>query len=241
MERTAYALLEGMEASWWYQGRIAAIRAVLKHAGVQKVSTALDYGAGYGGMRSTFGLLAEHTDAFEPDGTARNAASKRGYRNIFADEESAFKNSYDLIGLFDVLEHIEDDKAFLMRALPVLSRTDKISGRLVITVPAFMTLWGAHDVAHHHFRRYTKGSLRKLLTNVGYEVEYVSYWNCAMLIPASILRFAGRSGEGGLTPPQFVNAILHGLVNLEAFILQYVSLPFGLSIVVLVKKAASGK
>ena len=241
MERTAYSLLEGMEASWWYQGRICAIRAALAHAGVKKVSTALDYGAGYGGMRNTFGILAEHTDAFEPDGEARNAAAKRGYRASFADEDSAFKNTYDLIGLFDVLEHIEDDKGFLQRALPALSHTNNMSGHLVITVPAFMGLWSTHDVAHHHFRRYTKGGLRKILMEAGYEVEYASYWNCSMLIPASLLRLAGRSGEGGLTPPRFINALLHGIVRIEAAVLRHVPLPFGLSVVVVAKKAAPGK
>ena len=238
MERTAYSLLEGMESSWWYQGRIGAIRAALRHAGVQKVSTALDYGAGYGGMRNTFANLAEHTDAFEPDAVARSAAMTRGYRESFADEDSAFKNSYDLIGLFDVLEHIEDDKAFLLRALSVLSHTDKITGHLVLTVPAFMSLWSTHDVAHHHFRRYTKGGLHKLLRDAGYEVEYASYWNCSMLIPASLLRLAGRSGEGGLTPPSFINAILHLLLRMEAAVLRYVPLPFGLSIVVVAKRSS---
>ncbi len=247
MERSAYTLLHAMESSWWYAGRRRAVLAALtkadaRHARKQKgrkevqgkVSRALDYGAGYGGMRDLFAALAQHTDACEPDGEARAVAATRGYDALYADEASAFSHSYDLIGLFDVLEHIEDDRAFLLRARAAL--TDTSPGRIVITVPAFMSLWSVHDVEHHHFRRYTKKKLSALLSQAGYTVEYVSYWNCLLSIPAAGIRITGKTGEGGLTPPRFVNAVLTILVSIEATILRFMALPFGLSLVAVAEK-----
>jgi SAM-dependent methyltransferase len=228
MERSAYNLLEGMEKTWWYRGRTQAVRAVLAKTKTKELEAALDFGAGYGGMENALTNVSKIVDAFEPDEAARSAASSRGYHEIFADEESAFKNQYDLIGLFDVLEHIEDDKGFLLRAHGGLSP----KGKLVITVPAFMKLWSTHDVEHHHFRRYTTTSLRKLLLENGYAVEYSSYWNCALLIPAAVMRFFGKSGEDGLTPPVFINNLLLAWLSFEASILRYIPLPFGLSVVV---------
>lgn len=232
MERSAYTLLKDMESSWWYRGRTRAVAAALKHAQVPTVDAVLDYGAGYGGMLQALSSHARTVDAFEPDEAARNIAVARGYCAVHIDEGEALSRSYDLICLFDVLEHIEDDRAFLARAHESLPA----GARLVLTVPAFMSLWSVHDVEHHHFRRYTVRSLKELLIESGYEVEYASYWNSTLLLPAALFRLLGRSGEGGLTPHPFVNAVLTLIVRIEAMVLRYVPLPFGLSVVVVARK-----
>jgi hypothetical protein len=130
-----------------------------------------------------------------------------------------------------VLEHI-DDASFLERAKSMLAP----DGRLIITVPAYMNLWSAHDVEHHHLRRYTKASLAKTLTTHGYRVEYASYWNMSLLIPAAILRFFDKTGEGGLTPPPLVNAILNIVLSIEAALIRIIPLPFGVSIVAVARR-----
>ena len=66
-------------------------------------------------------------------------------------------DSYDLIALLDVLEHVPDDKGSLAAIFTRL----KPGGALLLTVPANPWMWSAHDVAHHHHRRYRKARDRR--------------------------------------------------------------------------------
>lgn len=186
-------------------------------------------------MRDVLTQYAAAIDAFEPDAEASAVAATRGYEEVFQEEPGALKKQYDLIGLFDVLEHIEDDQSLLARLHAALTP----EGRIVLTVPAFMSLWSVHDVEHHHFRRYTRASLTRVFRDAGFELDYVSYWNSSLSIPAALLRRAGKSGGAGLTPPRFVNAILNAVVTIESWVLARVPLPFGLSVVAVARKAGA--
>src|ERR1700722_2615014 len=141
MERGAYDLLES-EKSWWYRGRARVLSAALSHSRVPVLQNVLDYGAGYGGMRDELAPYGKNICAFEPDPQARAMAEKRNYDTVYALEVDAFAQKWDLVGLFDVVEHIEDDKSFLLRLREILN--DR--GWLAITVPAFPFLWSTHDV-----------------------------------------------------------------------------------------------
>src|SRR5262249_12558836 len=148
MERNAFKLLHDMENSWWYRGRAAVVRGLIsKEKNKGKV---LDFGAGFGGMYPELAVRGE-VYAFEPDKEAQRTARSRPYAAIYDSEKEALDNSYDLIGLFDVLEHLPDDKYFLNKARKSLNK----NGKLAITVPANPFLWSEHDVSHHHYRRYT--------------------------------------------------------------------------------------
>ena len=59
---------------------------------------------------------------------------------------------YDLIGAFDVIEHIDDDRAGIASIATKL----KPGGKFIMTVPAHPWMWSAHDVVNHHKRRYSK-------------------------------------------------------------------------------------
>ncbi|MGL4551107.1 MAG: methyltransferase domain-containing protein [Gemmataceae bacterium] len=95
-----------------------------------------------------------------------------------------FGPEFDLLGLFDVLEHLPDDR----RALGCLARTLRPGGRLVITVPAHRSLWSYADVASEHYRRYSPRSLRAALAAEGYEVEYLTQF----MAPLFPLMWLGR-------------------------------------------------
>lgn len=83
-----------------------------------------------------------------------------------------FGIQFDLIGLFDVLEHLPDDRAVLCD----LHRLLKPNGCLVLTVPAHMSLWSYFDEASHHRRRYEYTELENKLNQAGYRVEYLTHY-----------------------------------------------------------------
>ncbi len=79
-----------------------------------------------------------------------------------------FTDQFEVIGLFDVLEHLPDDRQVL-RDLRMMLKDD---GVLLITVPAHRRLWSYFDEAAHHCRRYEPDELRQKLGEAGYEIEY---------------------------------------------------------------------
>ncbi|KAB2855096.1 MAG: class I SAM-dependent methyltransferase, partial [Anaerolineae bacterium] len=95
-----------------------------------------------------------------------------------------FCAQFDLIGLFDVLEHLPDDLQVLNDLFSMLAT----GGKLLLTVPAHPSLWSYFDEAAHHCRRYQKHDLAEKLTKTGYRVEYISYY-MASIFP---LVWAGR-------------------------------------------------
>jgi len=230
VERIAFTLLHEIEESWWYRGRIAVVRGILTRA-AQIPMTILDFGAGYGGMYDTLATKGP-VFAFEPDAQARSVAQARKYEAVYGDLPTAFGRRYDMIGLFDVLEHLEEDGAFLTQAHNALVP----KGQLLLTVPAMPFLWGPHDVSHHHFRRYTRHSLQRTLEEAGYTLDYVSYWNMFLFLPAAIARLMGRGGESALGLPRAFDALLYAIIKLEVLLMRVFPLPFGISIVALAHK-----
>jgi SAM-dependent methyltransferase len=88
-----------------------------------------------------------------------------------------FSAQFQLIGLFDVLEHLDDDRA----ALETLRSHLAPGGTLIVTVPAGPSLWSYFDVASRHRRRYTERQLRDLLGTTGYELAFSTYFMSALV------------------------------------------------------------
>ena len=86
-------------------------------------------------------------------------------------EEMPFRKQFVLVGMFDVLEHIEDEAAALQQVYTLL----RPGGLLFMTVPAYAFLHSAEDVAAGHFRRYTLRSLTRAVIGSGFKLEYATY------------------------------------------------------------------
>lgn len=236
MKRAAFDLLKNMEDSWWYRGRALSVRAQLARAGAGKTEIpVLDFGAGFGGMHDELARLSPTIDAFEPDEEAKKTLTMRGYRKIYEDADAIEDGAYALVGAFDVVEHIEDDRGFLIRIRRALAE----HGRIAISVPAFPFLWSVHDETHLHFRRYTKKGMRALLAEAGYRVESASYWNATLFYPAAAMRLLGQSGEGGLSLPGPLNMVFLSIVKVESIIMRFMPLPWGTGLVVIARKAGA--
>ncbi|GAB7140312.1 hypothetical protein RsTz2092_02600 [Deferribacterales bacterium RsTz2092] len=90
--------------------------------------------------------------------------------------------SIDCVLLMDVLEHVEDEGAFLKGVLNKLSD----NGSVVITVPAWQFLWSPHDSFVGHFRRYRKGRLLRLLVDNNLIVEKSHYFYTSLFVLSAI-------------------------------------------------------
>jgi SAM-dependent methyltransferase len=141
---------------------------------------------------------------------------------------------FDVITLFDVIEHVEDDLAGL-RAVRELLRP---GGLLVVTVPALMLLWSDHDVANHHFRRYDKRQLSALIERAGFSVDRLTYFTSLLFPFVALQRLAGRlrrpkeNPEYDVkTPRAPVNQALRGVMSIERSLLRRIDMPIGSSLV----------
>ena len=241
MDRAVYEAMAAEEDKhWWFVGRRTVLSDLIRRA-VAPVTGArvLDMGCGSGGnmaMLARFGDL----EGIEYDAPAREIATARGVAPVAA---GGLPNGLDvedgrfaLIGLFDVLEHVEEDVASLK------TLGDKLApdGRLVISVPALPWLWSGHDVSHHHFRRYTKASLRKAAEDAGLVVEGIGYFN-TLLFPLGLVQRLVRKATGlgeaaSRLPPAPVNAVLRTIFSLERHLVGRVPLPIGLSLWAVVRR-----
>jgi hypothetical protein len=96
------------------------------------------------------------------------------------------------VTLLDVLEHIEDDRAFLQDLTAKMAR----GATLIMTVPALDRLWSQWDVSLGHYRRYDKGMLRSLVAEVPLRAREISYLFPEMLPPALIRARKRLNGTG---------------------------------------------
>jgi ubiquinone/menaquinone biosynthesis C-methylase UbiE len=88
------------------------------------------------------------------------------------------------VGLFDVIEHIEDDTLFLIELYNLLP----IGAKVYITVPAMKLLWAEIDSPSGHFRRYNKKELKRLTSNVSFKLLDYGYYFNFYVLPMFLLR-----------------------------------------------------
>jgi len=159
-----------------------------------------------------------------------------------------FSVMFDVIGLFDVLEHLADDR----NALGAIHDMLKESGVLLITVPAHPSLWSYFDELGHHCRRYTEKELANKLTGAGFTVEYMTQFMVSIFpIVWLARRLTARKSAPEKTEKKdemrlFINELrirpgLNGLLRFlleqEAhFISRHKRLPIGTSLIALAKK-----
>ena len=241
MDRAVYDRMGEAEAEhWWFVGRRAVLdRLIRDRCGLPDRPRILEAGCGTGGnleMLAGFGAL----EAFEYDADARVTASAKGLAQVgpgaLPDGVDLPDDAYDLIALFDVLEHIEADTPALRRLGQALAP----DGRMLISVPAMPWLWSHHDELHHHFRRYTKTSLRRTIEDAGLRAERLGYFN-TLLFPAAIAqrvvsKITGSEAPLDAIPAPWLNNTLQAVFRAERHVVGTVPMPFGLSLFAVVAR-----
>jgi SAM-dependent methyltransferase len=174
------------DGSFWFRHRNDCIAAVVG-AHPPPGGAVLDLGGGNGFVAQR--LLAEGHDVvlLEPGAVgARNARVHRALPHVVCAtlEDAAFRaGSFGAVGMFDVIEHVEDDRAFLEQVRALLAP----GGRLYLTVPCHSWLWSRADIDAGHFRRHTLASLATMLGGT-FRIDYASYFFAPLVLPQLLLR-----------------------------------------------------
>lgn len=243
MERAIFDRMAELDQDhWWFLARRRILKALITRVvRPPKKSKVLEVGCGTGhnlAMLKGFGSV----EASELDRCARAVANKRLPGKVkcakLPDLTMFKRNGYDLIALLDVLEHVPDDLA----SLRAIHMRLKPGGALLMTVPANPWMWSAHDSAHHHFRRYTKKQLEELFLRSGLDVQLLSCFNSLLfpLIAAARLfgKITRRESADDKLPSAPVNWLLEKIFGLEAALIGRIPMPFGVSLVAVVRRPA---
>lgn len=162
----------------------------------------LEIGAGQGAVGARLAERFEYVGV-EADATSAAVAQSRveaaGGTLLSGDlYEVDIDGVFDIVCAFEVLEHIEDDRAALKDWGTRL--TD--SGRLLLSVPAHQHRYGAWDAAAGHYRRYGREELSRLLRECGFtDVQVFAYgFPLSYLLEAARDRIAARRARSHATP-----------------------------------------
>lgn len=232
MKRKTFKSIESNQNDWWINGRAEIILSIIRKYFKKNIKI-LDVGAG-------IGLITEKI-------------KEAGYKKIIAADASSdsleilknkgimtlklklpeveIKSKYDLILLLDVIEHVSDDQKTLINIKKILNK----NGKIIITVPAFKFLWSKKDEEYGHFRRYTKKELRDKIKRTGYQIDYLSYYNFFLFMPALI---AAKMNKREMKVKRYnskQNRIFYPIFRQEAgFIRKGFLFPFGVSLIAVV-------
>jgi SAM-dependent methyltransferase len=235
MERVVYEQMAELdERHWWYQARRKILAELIRReARPPSNAHILEIGCGTGHNLAMLGEFG-HVDALELDDEARAMSEKRLGRKVMSSPLPELSEvpdrHYDLIGAFDVIEHIEDDVA----ALASIATKLKADGKFVMAVPAHQWMWSVHDVVNHHKRRYSKRSLKALIKASPLRLEKIGYFN-SLLFPLAVAdraasKLRGKDNADVTLPPAPLNATLESIFAAERHLVGRFPLPPGLSL-----------
>lgn len=221
------------EKHFWFKSRRNLILQIFERF-ISKKAKIIEIGAGTGSIAR---MLTDYNykvsiGEIHPNGIAY--ALKKNDKNLpiyqFNIMDNPFKNHFDVVGMFDVLEHIQNDKLAIKNIKHMLS--DR--GKIVLTVPAHMWLWCEEDKISNHFIRYEQNNLKQILIDEGFSIKYASNFFISIL-PLLYLRKKMKPSNNIKINP-IINFILLLISNLENKILNFVTFKIGGSIIIVAEK-----
>lgn len=232
------------DSHWWFVARRNLVCTALQRFCRRKPKHILDVGCGTGGTLDRLKHIGQPVGVdLEP--IALELSRERGHTHLLLASATSLPfadGSFDAVVALDVLEHIPDDAAAAREIARILAP----DGTLVVTVPAYQSLWSGHDVALMHQRRYRAEQMKALLEGAGLTVEKLSYTVSALFPLVWLVRKLQNATRKKDVPPKAdanptlepLNSILRALLDLESRIVLTVPLPFGLTVFAVAHKKA---
>lgn len=226
---------------WWHVGRKRILETFLGRISLPKDSKILDVGCGTG---ETTKFLANFGKVWGVDISrkALDFCREQGLERLeksSATDLSFGDQSFDLVAMLDIVEHVEGDDRALREAHRVLDT----GGQLLVTVPALKYLWSDHDEALDHKRRYSKKELKERIQDAGFRIERLSYAISFLALPIIVYRSIQKIFIQSTYPktsylilPRWLNQFFVSLLSFEAKLLKHIDLPFGISLICLARK-----
>ena len=234
--------------SFWCRTRNRIIRDVIERfTAPSRPLDLLEIGCGIGGVVSELRQIARlRLTASEIYLQALRYARSRvpGVNFIQLDATAIpFREEFDIVGAFDVLEHIDDDE----RVIAGVNRALRRGGLFLVTVPQHKWLWSRLDELVHHKRRYTRAELLGKLRRGGYEIVFCSSFVTTLFPAMAASRLAARLRPAPSDPkaaftaevslPAAANRLCDRIMRLDESALRAgISLPFGGSLLAVARK-----
>jgi len=227
-----------------HQGRQRLIKGLLAKFLPDSELQLLEIGAGIG---QNIEILSNHghVDALEKDEIGLDCLKENPFvREVFSlSLPAVLPQCYDVIGAFDVIEHIENDRQVVSWIFDNLNG----GGFFIATVPAYSWLFSDHDRSLEHYRRYSLPEVLALIPS-GNEVVASSYFNTTLFPLAASGRLLWqlkqkilkRSCEEKQKVPSHsvISRLFNKILTAEAELVKRGwRLPYGLSIVVCARKS----
>lgn len=250
MNREEYAAMYRLEDThWWFVARrdlvLTALHRLIRANKKDAPPRLLDLGCGTGGTLEMLRPLGQAV-GLDLEPLALAFCRERGHDRLVRASATALPfpdNAFDFVIALDVLEHIADHETAAREIARVLAP----GGHVLVTVPAYQSLWSRHDVALMHQRRYRSGEVRRLLGGAGLRPTRLTYTVSALLPVVWVVRTLQRlrphapaRADAAPTSP-LVNAVLRGMMHWESRLALCVRLPFGVTVFAVAEKPAPTK
>ena len=237
-----FSELAGLEEkNFWFRARNRLILwAVHEYFSDARKLMEVGCGTGYvlSGIRREFPEMELWGSEIHVSGLAFAASRAKDAHLIQMDaRRMPFRDEFDLIGAFDVIEHVAEDEIVLEN----MNNSLKPGGGIMLTVPQHPFLWSEQDVAACHVRRYTKRELENKVRAAGFEVvksiSFVSLLFPLMMASRFLTKRKPTDPMSELRLPGLANALFESVMNCEAWMIKMnFGLPFGGSLLLVGRK-----
>ncbi len=237
--------LVGVEAeNWWFRSRNRLINWALGHY-FSEAKNFFEIGCGTGfvlsGIKNDFPVLSVSGSELFLEGLtyARDRLPDVPLFQMDA-RRIPFEDEFDVIGAFDVLEHVREDENVLFQ----MARATKKGGGIILTVPQHRFLWSDIDDFSYHKRRYTRKELAEKVKRAGFKIIHATSFVSFLLPLMLVARFKQRRSKGDFDPlaefkmSHFLNSALEKVMGAErAAIRMGFSFPIGGSLLLVAERS----